>query len=231
MISVIIPVYNNYTTLGACLASVFAQSFDDIEVIVVDDGSDNVEKIAAIVQQYPVNYFIQQHNQGAPKARNVGFEQSSGSCVIFVDSDVVLNKQCLERMYEVLTASQADFCYSGFKFGFKKHAMVPFSFSTLREYNYIHTTSLLRRASFPGFDESLSRFQDWDLWLTICANGGTGKGIDEVLYSVATQHNTMSSWLPKVAYQLPWPILGYEPKQIKEYKAAQCIITTKHTII
>lgn len=52
MISVIIPVFNNYKTLGKCLASVVSQTYNDIEIIVVDDGSYNASEINKIVRKY-----------------------------------------------------------------------------------------------------------------------------------------------------------------------------------
>jgi len=52
----------------------------------------------------------------------------------------------------------------------------------LKKFNYIDVTSLLRREDFPRFDESLKKFQDWDLWLSIAQKGKTGICVPKVLY-------------------------------------------------
>jgi hypothetical protein len=86
---------------------------------------------------------------------------------------------------------------------------------------YIHTTSLIRRDHFVGFDPSLKRFQDWDLWLTMMEKGDHGYYLPEILFTVSAG-GTMSHWLPKFAYRLPWL------KKVKQYLAAEQIIKAKH---
>jgi hypothetical protein len=87
---------------------------------------------------------------------------------------------------------------------------------------YIHTSSLIRRADFPGFDETLKKFQDWDLWLSIAESGGKGVWIDKMLFSVAPG-GSMSDWLPAIAYRL----LPFLPA-VKKYNKARLIIKKKH---
>lgn len=230
MISVIIPVYNTPALLHECLESVFEQTYKDIEVLVVDDGSKQPEKIKAVVDDFSVDVFIQQRNFGAPRARNLGFEASTGSYVLFLDADIVLEPQALEKLLAALKQSDADFSYCAYNFGWKKFPTIPFDPTKLTQYNYIHTSSLLRRDVFVGFDESLKRFQDWDLWLTIVANGGKGIGLTQVLFHITTTHGTMSSWLPKSIYNLPWPLFGYTPKAVGSYIAHRETIRAKHNL-
>jgi len=166
MISVIIPVYNNYKTLGPCLSSVVRQTWQDIEVIVVDDGSLYSEKIRKIVAKFPNVKLIRQSNKGAPAARNKGFTESKGEYLLFLDADIILQEKALEKMIKKLSSSEASFCYSAFRLGWKKYKLVEYDYEKLKQFNYIHTSALIKRQFFPGFDESLKKFQDWDLWLT-----------------------------------------------------------------
>ncbi|HQA64128.1 MAG TPA: hypothetical protein PK085_03445, partial [bacterium] len=100
----------------------------------------------------------------------------------------------------------------------------PFDPAKLKKMPYIHTSSLIRREFFPGFDENLKKFQDWDLWLTILERGGQGIWLEQSLFSIKSG-GTMSSWLPKIFYQLPWL------KKVKAYRQAERIIKIKHNLL
>ncbi|MDP3794188.1 MAG: hypothetical protein Q8R07_05595, partial [Candidatus Uhrbacteria bacterium] len=121
---------------------------------------------------------------------------------------------------------------SSFYFGWKLFKLHAFDARALHQQNYIHTSSLMRREVFSGFDESLSKFQDWDLWLTIVKNGGRGVWIKEPLFRVKTswKRQSISHWLPKAFYRIPWPILGYTPVAISRYREAEAIVKRKHGI-
>lgn len=92
--SVIIPVYNSEKTLERCLQSIFAQKRNDLEVIAINDGSqDRSEKILA---EYAVRneelILINQENSGVSVARNSGIDRASGTYILFVDSDDFVSK-------------------------------------------------------------------------------------------------------------------------------------------
>jgi glycosyltransferase involved in cell wall biosynthesis len=225
-ISVIIPVYNSADKIQKCLASVFNQTYNNLEVIVIDDGStDNL--LLALTNCKNKLTILHQENKGAPAARNYGFKIASGAYVIFLDADIVLAPQALEKMYLALKADAgAVFAYSRFKFGWKTFKLWPFDYAKLKTMPYIHTSALIRKEKFPGFDESLKKFQDWDLFLTIAEAGGRGVFVPEVLFKVASG-GTMSSWLPKFVYDLSWLKLASKTK----YETAKEIIKKKHKLL
>jgi len=222
-ISIIIPIYNSAKTIEKCLASIFAQTFRDFEVIIVDDGS--TDELERVLKKWSGKIKLyHQANQGAPAARNFGFTKSVGDYIIFCDADVTMRPDMLAKMFDVLAANpDKAYAYASFKFGWKKFKSRPYDISQLQEMPYIHTTSLLRRDVFPGFDESLKRFQDWDLWLTISERGGQGFWLNRVLFKVASG-GTMSRWLPKLFYNLFW--LNF----VREYNQAKKIIQKKHNL-
>ncbi len=283
MISIIIPVYNHAKELKRCLESIAAQTllrsssfggqaFQGIEVIVVDDGSqDSPEAVVKIFSTHyvlPTTYYSQVH-QGAPAARNFGFRHSKGKYVLFCDADVIMREDMLEKMFlslrggrpgsadeaisgspEIATPLDASglamtprvgYVYSGFKLGRKTMPSFPFSADRLRVMPYIHTTSLIRRECFPGFsakggpasgwDESLKKFQDWDLYLTMLEQGHTGVWIPEILYSITPRRKFgMSVWLPGFMYKIPWRKLGLHIKAIERYDEGMRVIKEKHQL-
>jgi len=230
MISIIIPTYNHAKELDYCLNSIRNQTYQDFEIIVVDDGS--IDSPEDVVKHHSNLQFIKQPNLGAQVARNKGFELARGEEVIFVDADVVMGRKCLAKMHLILKDSpEVSFVYCAFKIGKKLMKYRPFNPATLKDYNYIHTTSLIRTKDFPGWDESLQKFQDWDLWLTIIKDGKKGEGIDEVLFEIINPgKGTMSQWLPKFVYKMPWPIFGWTPMAVANYFKAREVIRGKHKL-
>jgi len=230
MISIIIPVYNQAIRLIKTLTSIASQTYQNFEVIIVNDGShDGVEKVFAQYYQKlatEINYlFINQPNRGAPAARNRGFLEARGEYLFFCDADVVLEPNALEAMVGALEQnSQASYAYSAFKWGHKLFKVGEFDSERLKREPYINTMSLIRRVDFPanGWDETLKKFQDWDLWLTMLEAGKVVQYFSQVLFTVATG-GTISSWLPSFAYKL----LPFLPR-VKKYQAAKKIIQIKY---
>ena len=220
-ISIIIPVYNAQKTLVDCLQSIFNQTFTNFEIIAVNDGStDNSLKILNQIKDKIT--IVSQNNQGAAAARNTGAKIAKSPFIIFCDADVVMKPIMLETMLKTLKSHpRASYTYSSFQFGFKTFKLWPFSKTKLRQMPYVHTTSLIRRVDFPGFDKKLKRFQDWDLWLAMLNYGRVGHFIPQVLFKVKSG-GTMSSWLPKFMYHF----INF--KKVKEYREAEKIIKLKH---
>ncbi len=231
-ISVIIPSYQHAATIEACLKSIFAQTRQPNEIIVVNDGStDGTDTILTPYRNRIT--IIQQENQGGNAARNNGFNASRGDLVIFCDADVIMRQDMLEKMEDVLLENpNTDFSYSGFRFGWKSFRSFSFNADRLRQFNYIHTTSLIRRNVFPGFDPMIRRFQDWDVWLSMIGRGSVGVHIDEQLFWITDDASRpgISQWRPSFLFQIPWHRLPWKPKSVEKYQAAKKIIAEKHRL-
>lgn len=117
LISVIVPIYNVEKYLRQCLDSLLAQTYKNIEVIMVDDGSP--DNCGVICDEYAEKYcnFIAVHkeNAGLGMARNTGLENAHGQYVIFIDSDDYISDSLIEELYKELKLYQVDVCVSGFK--------------------------------------------------------------------------------------------------------------------
>ena len=233
MISIIIPVYNQAQKLVKTLASIDQQTYQDYEVIIVNDGSrDQVDRVFA---NYYKNLdtenkylFISQNNQGAPAARNRGAQEAHGEYLFFCDADAVIEPGALEIMLATLNSNPtASYAYPSFNWGKKLFKVGDLNPEKLKQSPCIHTMALIRRADFPaaGWDVNIKKLQDWDLWLTMLEQGHIGIWIPQVLFTVAPG-GIISSWLPSFAYKL-LPFL----KEVKKYKNAVRIIKAKHGLV
>jgi glycosyltransferase involved in cell wall biosynthesis len=230
LVSVIIPTYQHADVLGHAIRSVQAQTYTPIEIIVVNDGSTDETKRVCDAFGKAITV-IHQANHGGNAARNRGLAEAKGEYVLFVDADVVMKPEMIDLFYAALCEHpEASYAYSGFHFGWKRFRGVPFDGTKLRQSNFVMTTSLVRRSDFPGFDPTLRRLQDWDVWLTMLEQGKTGVCVPGIWFSVVIdgESRTGSSWLPAFIYALPWPIFGYTPMRIQKYRHARAVIAEKH---
>lgn len=109
LISVIIPVYNRVDYLGECLDSVLAQSYEHLEIILIDDGS--TDGSLSLCKQYaekdPRIVVIAAQHGGVSNARNQGLDAARGSFVFFVDSDDVIHPMLLQALLKAMTDTGA----------------------------------------------------------------------------------------------------------------------------
>jgi glycosyltransferase involved in cell wall biosynthesis len=115
MVSIIIPVYNEEKYLAQCLDSIFQQTYHNIEVIVVNDGS--TDKSKEIIKQYQEWYsnliYLEQENQGLSVARNIALKHAKGEYVFYIDSDDYLEKYSINRLYNKIVESNSDLVICG----------------------------------------------------------------------------------------------------------------------
>jgi len=173
-ISVIIPTHNCAQYLFKSVESLKNQNTKRaVEIIVVDDGSDQLNRYGnhAVAEIFDVEYLPYSPHANANVARNFGYKMSSGSYLVFADSDCVYGPDFLETLRTALDEHpSAPYAYSNFQFtGKMEHVHISREYSSerIRERNFIDTSAMIRRPCFPGFDPTVRRLQDWDLWLTI----------------------------------------------------------------
>lgn len=112
-ISIIIPVYQTEKYLRKCLRTVSDQSYKNIEIFLIDDGSTDASKeicdeMAKMDDRFIV---IHQKNQGVSFARNVGLDLCTGDYVMFVDADDWLELDCCERAIDLIRQNDSDICF------------------------------------------------------------------------------------------------------------------------
>src|SRR6185369_12438606 len=118
LVSIVMPVYNRESLIGAAIGSIARQSYANIEVIIVDDGSsDNTPEVAKhLLRSLSLNGRVVTINNGGPdKARDIGIEYTSGEYVAFIDSDDLWENNYLETMVSALDCHEtAMFAFSDF---------------------------------------------------------------------------------------------------------------------
>lgn len=114
-VSVIIPVYNTKPFIGRCVDSVQAQTYRNIEIIIVDDGStDGSEKLVdELANSYENMVVAHQANQGPSAARCFGVLKATGDYVMFLDSDDTLPQDAIEYMVKICESNNLDAFYGG----------------------------------------------------------------------------------------------------------------------
>lgn len=183
-VSVIIPTHNRADFLATSIRSVLNQTFEEFELIVVDDASSNAtSQVVASFGDPRVHYIRHDQNRGGAAARNTGIANSNAEYVAFLDDDDEWYPEKLARQMRRMLASEPEVAvvYTGYRVvdratGKVCGRMIPSArgnlYSKLLESNPIGGTSsvLLKRACLEKvgvFDESLPSFQDRDLWIRI----------------------------------------------------------------
>jgi glycosyltransferase involved in cell wall biosynthesis len=181
-VSIIIPTYNRAQLIGRSIHSVLNQTYQDFEIIVVDDGStDNTAEVIKKFQEKEkrIRYIKQARNKGAAAARNTGIKNAKGEFIAFQDSDDEWLPGKLEKQMNVFenASPEVGIVYTGFwRIENDKKTYIPFSWVKQKEGNihkellkgnFVTTQSIVvRKKCFEKagmFDENLPRLQDWEL--------------------------------------------------------------------
>lgn len=118
LISIIVPVYNSEKYIKQCVDSILNQSYSNIEVILVDDGSlDSCPRICDDYALFDKRVkVIHKVNSGVSAARNTGIEESSGKYIMFCDSDDFVHPMWCEMLYKAVTNTNTDLGICGYSF-------------------------------------------------------------------------------------------------------------------
>src|SRR2546423_9927935 len=189
VVSIVVPAYNASATIADTLGSVFEQTRTDFEVILVDDGSTDGDALRAVLAPWRERIqVLSQANAGAGVARNRALAHAQGRYVAFLDSDDVWMPTFLEKQVGLLEARpECDLVWSdgwirgstdlaGRSFFESTGGLEPPSFKTLVQQTCTVLTSAVvaKKAIIDaagGFDGSLRRGQDFDLWLRLAHRG------------------------------------------------------------
>jgi len=192
-ISVIIPTFNCAEYLSSALDSVLAQTMDDYDIVVIDDGSsDNTKQALLRYRENSKVTYIYQENRGLPGARNAGVAQSDSEYLAFLDADDQLRPDALQQMTEAVSNMTASWCLVDIlkckpEGKEVQHTVIPegnLYYGILRD-DFIRRGMFFRRDSFLSvgmYDEQMKYREDWDLNIRMFEKGFPYSYIPEPLY-------------------------------------------------
>lgn len=202
LVSVMIPYYNCKPYIAETIVSVEQQSYPNIEIIVVDDGSDteDAKYLTKLLRNKPNIRYVPQSNQGVAAARNHAARLAQGKYFLFLDADDLILPEYIQQCVSVLDSNPAcKLVYSQAEFFGTQEGEwklpVYESIEKLLEENYIPVIAIHRAEDFihaGGFDEELKTHEDWDLWIRILAEGGTTFCIPRILFRYRKRHDQSS---------------------------------------
>ncbi len=159
LISIIIPAYNIENYIGRCIESTISQSYSDIEIIVVNDGS--MDGTGKICQKYADTdarvVYISQKNMGSVGARKTGLVKATGKYIIFADGDDYMDSNLVEKLYELIVKNDVDFVHSNYMIDGKNMNYInKIHMYTEKDLNFDFRVSLLKDYVFEwNFDKEI----------------------------------------------------------------------------
>jgi len=116
IVSIIVPIYNREHTLMRCVKSIIEQTYKNIQIILIDDGSKDRTLVVAkqIAQSDNRIIVLTQDNSGAALARKTGFQYATGDWIMFVDSDDTIDKNMVQEMINRCHQDDSDICMCGY---------------------------------------------------------------------------------------------------------------------
>lgn len=205
-VSVIIPVYNAERFLNATLDSVVNQTYDNLEVVMVDDCSKDRSK--EIIEGYCAKYpFIKYHrldgNKGAAVARNTALNIASGRYVAFLDADDVWEKDKLTRQLSHIKEKDAAFCFAAIDFINENGDCIKprRDVKEVVDYTFLLTNTMIATSTVVVDRNKTGKFQmplrrggqDYATWLMLMRTGVKAYGINEVLSHYRITPGSLSS--------------------------------------
>lgn len=198
LISVIMPSYNAAPYLAEAVASVMTQTYTQVELIIIDDGSrdESVAIAQRLVEAHPGRILLlEQANSGPYPARNLGLSRARGEFIAFLDADDWWSPDCLVKLHAALTASPAILAYCGWQnSGPGAPGTAPYippdysagdaTTAFLRSCPWPIHAALVRRTAIDavsGFSVRCFSSMDYDLWLRLFAHDQRLVRVPEVL--------------------------------------------------
>ncbi|MEJ5961330.1 glycosyltransferase family 2 protein [Pedobacter immunditicola] len=195
-VSIIIPTFNRALSICDTLNSVISQTYKNVEIIVIDDGSiDNTEAVLKLfIHDYQLEeklFYYKQKNGGPGKARNLGLKYATGEYIVFFDSDDIMCPDRIEVQLERLIFKNADICAAGFLYQKSKEIQ---RYNSIIINNYISfykggflvgTQAWMLKTkvveNIGGYNESIRYYEDLDLVFRVLSQGAKLCSISKVL--------------------------------------------------
>ena len=209
LVSIIIPSYNSSRFIVECVNSVISQTFQNWEMIIVDDCSnDNSKDIISDFSEKEerLKSIFLEENVGAAEARNIAIKKAKGKYIAFLDSDDIWNEDKLEKQIAFMSKNNIVFSFTSYQQisedGIEKYSIMKAP-KEIMYHSYLRNTIIgcstvvIDKDNSGEFDmPSIRSSHDMALWLLIMKRGFSAYGLDENLayYRIVSTSNTSKKW-------------------------------------
>jgi len=191
LVSVIIPCYNHGQFLSEALDSVMQQTYQNFEIIIINDGSDDPETLRVLESvNLPDSIVLHKTNGGASSARNYGIEKSTGEYILTLDADDRFEPSFTEKAVSILNNNPETgmvTCYVKRCNG-SHTTLVDLQGGMLEDFlieNHASASLLFRHQCWVdagGYDEKIPGFEDWEFFINVTKHGWAVASIPEYLF-------------------------------------------------
>jgi len=238
-VSIVIPCYNQAQYLHESVQSALDQTYADIEIIIVNDGStDNTVEIASTLQQtHPDSiYILTQKNQGLSEARNSGIAMAKGNFILPLDADDRLDKHIITRCMDAMIHNNADIVYTEWQcFGEDNSIIHRKSFNKVNILyeNQPAPSSLYRKnvwQSVGGYKKNMDGgYEDWEFWINAYKHNFKFFNVPEILFYYRVKKESMFTEAYKKDAYLKAKIVMNHPECYPSDRVEEAIHTIKET--
>jgi glycosyltransferase involved in cell wall biosynthesis len=253
MVSIIVPTYNRPIFLFEAINSIAAQTYNNYEIIVINDGGVDVIDIINKFQGLPIRYILHQKNRGLPATRNTGIRLARGKYIAYLDDDDIYYPDHLMTLVNFLENSEFKVAYTSVLKRFqekkgdfyetvKKEMKITYDYDPdrllysdyLLVHSIMHEKTCLDHVGL--FDETLRLSEDWDLWIRlsrkykfyhinkITCEYTRRSDLSHLSYKIVDAHKTkLKIFMKYIKYSIKKPIVMKEQK-IQAVKALKKII-------
>ncbi|WP_298418048.1 glycosyltransferase family 2 protein [uncultured Kordia sp.] len=206
LVSVITPTYNAELFIKETIESVRAQTYNNWELILVDDASKDTT--VSILKKYTeedirIKFHVLEKNSGAAIARNTAIEKATGSYIAFLDADDLWMPEKLSKQIAFMQKENIQVCFASYELmnevgkslGKKVNALPKVNFSKMLKSNYIGNLTGIYNATTLGkvYMPNIRKRQDWALWLTLIKKVEFAYSISEPLAKYRVREDSISS--------------------------------------
>ncbi|WP_239524867.1 glycosyltransferase family 2 protein [Leptobacterium flavescens] len=206
MVSIVTPTYNSEKYLAETIASVISQTYQDWELLLIDDASS--DNTLNMIREFAdkdkrIRFFQLTENSGAGIARNKGIEMAQGNFVAFLDADDLWKPEKLEKQLKFMEEKDADVCFTAYELINEEGQALNRLVTVLSEVdknkilkaNYIGNSTGIYNAEKLGkiYMPPIRKRQDWALWLRCIEKAGSAYGLQENLAGYRVRKNSVSS--------------------------------------
>jgi glycosyltransferase involved in cell wall biosynthesis len=202
LVSVIIPCYNYGPYLSQCVKSALDQTYKNIEIIIINDGStDNTESIAKKYEKNYKNikYYSQENRGGIVKTRNRGIKLAKGDYLVQLDADDWIDPSYIKKTLQKAQKDNLDIVYTQAQIFGREEFLTnfpKFNIEFLKHSNFINSTALVKKKVFEKreYDEYLEDKgdEDWDFFLGACLDGAKTSLVNEALLHYRKHNHSKS---------------------------------------